>query len=150
MPYKILRYPHPALRQKSDLVKNPTDPIIQELILDMVKTLRANKGLGLAAPQIGENIQLCIVELDNELFVLMNPEIKKYYGNEILMEEGCLSFPGKFIPVKRFEKVKIKAIDSNGKKVIIRAKGLLARAFQHEIDHLNGELYIDKAVTTIE
>lgn len=146
MVYPIIKYPNPILRKKSREIKNPTDPAVGQLILDMVKTLRANKGLGLAAPQIGENVKLCVIELDNELFILINPEIKKYYGKEIEMEEGCLSFPGKFLPVKRYEKVKIKAVDTNGKKIIIRAKGLLARAFQHEIDHLNGELYIDRAV----
>lgn len=150
MVYPIVKYPNPLLRKKCQEIKNPTDSSVGQLILDMVKTLRANKGLGLAAPQIGENVQLCVVELDNELFVLINPEIKKYYGREIAMEEGCLSFPGKYLPIKRYEKVKVKAIDTNGKKIIIRAKGLLSRAFQHEIDHLNGQLYIDRAETKIE
>lgn len=146
MALEIIHYPNPILRAKSVDIKNPTDPVIQQLVLDMVKTLRANKGLGLAAPQVGHNLRLCVVELDNELFVLINPEIKKYYGREVEMEEGCLSFPGKYLPVIRPEKVKIKALDTNGKKQVIRAKGLLARAFQHEIDHLNGELFIDKAI----
>lgn len=150
MSLPILKYPHPALRQKCQEVKNPADPVIGQLILDMVKTLRANKGLGLAAPQVGQNLCLCVIELDNEIFVLINPEIKKFYGKDVEMEEGCLSFPGKFLPIIRPEKVKVKFLGTNGKKQVIRAKGLLARVFQHEIDHLNGELYIDKAQLKIQ
>jgi peptide deformylase len=110
----------------------------------MTKTLRASQGLGLAAPQVGENIRLCIIEIENELFVLINPEIKSLSNEKIVAEEGCLSFPGKFMPVERHKRVKVKAIDGNGKAQIIRARGLFARALQHEIDHLNGELFIDK------
>jgi peptide deformylase len=143
---KIVQYPNPILRQRCEKIKNPTDPVIQQLVLDMIKTMRANDGTGLAAPQIGKNIQLCIIEVDNEVFTLINPEIKNLSGKDLFIEEGCLSFPGKFLPVKRYEKIKVKAYDSNGKKQIIRARGLLSRAFQHEIDHLNGELFVDKAV----
>lgn len=143
---KIIQYPHPALRQKCEKVKNPTDPAIQQFILDMTKTMRANDGAGLAAPQVGKNIQICLAEVENEVFTLINPEIKNLSGKELSAEEGCLSFPGKFLPVKRYEKIKVKAYDSNGKKQIIRARGLLARIFQHEIGHLNGELFVDKAV----
>jgi len=125
-------------------VKNPTDAEIQQFILEMIKTLRANRGLGLAAPQVGKNLKIAVIEIDHELFVLINPEIKKLSGEILVMEEGCLSFPGKFLPVPRYEKAKIKAIDMSGKKQIIRAKGLLARALQHEIDHLNGVLFIDR------
>jgi len=143
---KIIQYPNPILRQKCEKIKNPTDSAIQQLILDMIKTMRANDGAGLAAPQVGKNIQLCVMEVDNEIFTLINPEIKNLSGKDLFIEEGCLSFPGKFLPIKRCEKIKVKAYDNSGKKQIIRARGLLARVFQHEIDHLNGELFIDKAV----
>lgn len=146
MDYKIVKYPNPLLRQKSVKISDPTGAEIQQLILDMTKTLRANEGIGLAAPQVGKNLQLCVIEIEHELFVLINPVIKKLSGEKIIAEEGCLSFPGKFLPVERFEKIKVSAVDSNGKKQIIRARGLLARAIQHEIDHLNGELFVDKAV----
>jgi peptide deformylase len=142
---EIIKYPNPILREKSLEIKNPTDPKIKQLISDMASALRAHDGLGLAAPQIGQSLKLCIAEVDHELFVLINPEIKKYSGEEINMEEGCLSFPGKYLPIKRYEKVKIRALDANGKKQIIRAKGLLARVLQHEIDHLNGVLLVDRA-----
>ncbi len=140
----ILKYPNPILREKSEEIKDPTDPKIKQLILDMTKTLRANQGLGLAAPQVGVNVRLCIIEIENELFVLINPEIKNESDEKIIAEEGCLSFPGKFMPVERSKRVKVKAIDASGKSQIIRARGLFARALQHEIDHLNGELFIDK------
>ncbi len=142
---EIITYPNPILRQKSEEIKDPTSSKIKQLIADMTAILRAHEGLGLAAPQVGHNLCLCVIEVDNELFVLINPQIKKLSGDETLMEEGCLSFPGKYLPVKRYQKVKVKAFDLNGKKQIIRAKGLLARALQHEIDHLNGILFIDRA-----
>ena len=142
---EIVTYPNPLLRQKSVEIKDPTNPRIKQLIADMTATLRAHKGLGLAAPQVGYSLCLCVLEVDNELFVLINPKIKKLSGDESLMEEGCLSFPGKYLPVKRHQKVKVKALDSNGEKQTIRAKGLLAHALQHEIDHLHGILFIDRA-----
>lgn len=141
---KIITYPNPILRKKNLPVKNPTDPAVQQLVMEMTKLLRASQGIGLAAPQVGENLRLCLIEIENELFVLFNPVIKSLSGKRILSEEGCLSFPGKFLPVERYEKIKVKALDSAGKKQVIRARGLFARALQHEIDHLDGELFIDK------
>ena len=145
---KILQYPDPNLREKAQDVKNPTDPEMKKLIAEMTATLRAHEGLGLAAPQVGQNLRLFIAEIEHELFVLINPKIKKLSGEEVVMEEGCLSFPGKFLPVKRFEKAKVVALDTNGKKQIIRAKGLLARVLQHEVDHLDGVLFVDRAEKT--
>jgi len=147
---KIITYPNPILRKKSLPVKNPTDPAIQKLVLEMTKVLRASQGIGLAAPQVGENLQVCLIEIENELFILFNPQIKSLSGKKIIAEEGCLSFPGKFLPVERYEKIKVKALDSSGKKQIIRARGLFARALQHEIDHLSGELFIDKVIDQTE
>jgi peptide deformylase len=141
---KILEYPNELLRKKSIEVKNPTSVEMKQLILDMIKTLRANNGLGLAAPQIGKNLRICIIEIENELFVLINPEIKSLSKEEIPSEEGCLSFPNKFLQINRHKRIKIKATDLNGKKQIIRARGLLAKVIQHEIDHLNGVLIVDR------
>lgn len=141
---KVITYPDNLLRQKTEPVKDPTDNEIKKLISEMLETLRSQEGIGLAAPQVGSNKRICLIELENEVFILINPEIKKLSGSQINLEEGCLSFPGKFISVPRYEKIKVKALDSNGKKQIIRARGLLARALQHEIDHLDGVLFVDR------
>jgi peptide deformylase len=141
---KILEYPNEILRKTSEEVKDPTSVEIKQLILDMTQTLRANGGLGLAAPQIGKNLQICVIEIENELFVLINPEIKNLSKEKIQSEEGCLSLPNKFLKINRHKRIKVKATDTNGKKQILRAKGLLARVIQHEIDHLNGVLIVDR------
>jgi peptide deformylase len=141
---KILEYPNEILRNTSEKVKDPTSVEIKQLILDMTKTLRANNGLGLAAPQIGKNLQICVIEIENELFVLINPEIKNLSKEKINSQEGCLSLPNKFLNIDRHKRIKVKATDTNGKKQIIRARGLLARVIQHEIDHLNGVLIVDR------
>jgi len=141
----IITYPNPILRKKNKLVADPTSPEIKQLISNMLETLRSQDGLGLAAPQVGENLRLCIVEVDNEVFVLINPEIKKLYGDSVTMEEGCFSFPGKFLPVVRPRNIKLTAVDEAGRKYTMHAKGILARAIQHEIDHLDGILLVDRA-----
>ncbi len=140
----IVRYPSHILREKSRTIASPTDPSVKKVIFEMIETLRSHEGLGLAAPQVGQNIRLCVIEVEHELFVLINPEIKKLSGKTVYMEEGCLSLPGKYIPVPRWEKIKVSATDLNGKKQVIRARGLLARVIQHEVDHLEGILFIDR------
>lgn len=147
---KIVKYPDPILRKPCEKIANPTDPEIKQLILDMTKLLRStNDGVGLAAPQVGKSLQLCVIEIENEIFIIINPVIEKLWGNETTRGEGCLSFPGKFLPVKRYDKIKISAIDANGKKQIIRARGILSRALQHEIDHLSGTLFVDRTTSQI-
>lgn len=142
--FQIIKYPDPILRSENQEVLDPTDNKIKKIVSDMLETMRANEGIGLAAPQIGQNLKICVIEIENEVFVLINPEIKSYYGKEVSAEEGCLSFPGKYLLISRPEKIKVKAFDTTGKKQIIRAKGILARAIQHEVDHLNGVLFVDK------
>jgi peptide deformylase len=141
---KILEYPNEVLRKNCEEIKDPTSVEIKQLILDMTQTLRANDGLGLAAPQVGKNLQICVIEIENELFVLINPEIKSLSKEKITSQEGCLSLPNKFLNINRHKRIKVKATDTNGKKQIIRARGLLARVIQHEIDHLNGVLIVDR------
>ncbi len=141
---KIIEYPNEILRKESIEVKDPTSVETKQLIAEMLQTLRANNGVGLAAPQVGKNLRLCIIEIEHELFVLINPEIKNISKEKLISEEGCLSIPNKFLNIERGKRIKIKATDSNGKKQIIRARGLLARAIQHEIDHLNGILIVDR------
>lgn len=144
--FKILKYPNDFLRQKTKEVENFKDPLLAELVSEMIKTMKAEKGIGLAAPQVNSDLRICVAEVDNTTYILINPKIKSYSRKKEIFEEGCLSFPGKFFPVERPIKVKIKARDLNGKKIKIKAKGLLARVLQHEIDHLGGILIIDRAV----
>ncbi len=145
LPIKL--YPDPILKQKTEIIKDPSDPQIQELILDMIETMEANNGMGLAAPQIGKSLRLCVIKYERKIYVLINPQFKlKSWGKETA-EEGCLSFPGQFIPIKRSKKVIVEAIGKNAKKITIEATGILARAFQHEIDHLDGILYIEHSKT---
>lgn len=141
---KILKYPNPLLRKKSEKIKDPTDPKIQKLINKMIETLRSENGLGLAAPQVGQCIRLCIVECDGELNILINPVVKNKSRKKVVMEEGCLSFPGKFYSVSRPEEIKVRHLDKKGNKAKIKARGILSRAIQHEIDHLDGILVIDR------
>jgi len=146
----ILLLGNPILRQKARKVQR-FDEALQKLIEDMIDTMREAKGIGLAAPQVGSLERVIVVELPQDgdepqsgkLFALCNPEIIKAKGEEE-GEEGCLSIPGYVGEVKRAARVTIKGQDRHGKAVRIKAQGLLARVFQHEIDHLDGILFIDR------
>jgi peptide deformylase len=141
----ILTYPNDILRKKAGEIKDPKDPEIKRLILDMLETMKeSGNALGLAAPQVGFSVRLCVIRLDSKNYILINPEIKSKSIRKEIMEEGCLSFPGEFLPIKRHKKVKVKALDRKGNKIIIKADGMLSRALQHEIDHLDGVLFIDR------
>jgi len=145
LPIKI--YGCPLLRKKSNLLlteelqKNE----IKQLFLDMEKTMKEKDGIGLAAPQIGQNIRVVVISIENEPLVLVNPKILRKSWKKEIMEEGCLSLPGIFGLVRRSVKITITAFDKKGKKLKFKAKGMFARVIQHEIDHLEGILFIDKA-----
>lgn len=141
---KIRKYPDKVLQKKSSKIKDPLAMEIKKLIPQMLETMRSNNGMGLAAPQIGKSLRLCVIEESGNVYVLINPKINSSSRTKIKMEEGCLSFPGKIFPIVRAEKVKVRYLDENGKKAKIKADGLLARALQHEIDHLDGILMIDR------
>ena len=143
---KILKYPNDFLRKKVKEVEDFKDPRLARLVSDMLKTMETEKGIGLAAPQIGSDLRICVARVDNIPHALINPQIKSFSRKREIFEEGCLSFRGKFFPVERSVKVKVKARDLSGKKIKIKAEGLLARVLQHEIDHLDGVLVIDRAV----
>ena len=134
------------LRKKSREVE-VVDDKIREILEDMVETMHKYNGIGLAAPQIGLLKRLIVIDLydDKGPIKLVNPEIIKEKGTQEV-EEGCLSFPNKFAKIIRPEEVTIKALNENGKTVKISAKGLLAQALSHEIDHLNGILFVDKII----
>ena len=141
--FSIRTLPDPVLRQKAKRVRT-IDSSIQKLISDMLETMHADNGrVGLAAPQIGVSLRVIVIGIpEEEDIVLINPEIVKRKG-ERLIDEGCLSFPGYVGQVKRAESVTAKGHNQNGKEIRIKADGLLAQALEHEIDHLNGMLYID-------
>ncbi|MFA6383073.1 MAG: peptide deformylase [Parcubacteria group bacterium] len=141
---QIITYPNPILQKKTTKIKDAKSPEIKELILDMLETLEQNSGVGLAAPQVGKSLKLCVIKLAGRTHILINPEIKSKSWRKTIEEEGCLSFPGQFIPVKRSSTVKVKAENRAGKAVTLSAEGLFSRALQHEIDHLNGILFIDR------
>jgi peptide deformylase len=133
---------NPVLHRKAKRVRT-IDDSIQKLIDDMIDTLRDTGGAGLAAPQIGVPLQVVVIEIpDEDVVTLINPELVKTSG-EREMVEGCLSLPGYRGEVKRWESVTVKGRDRNGKAIRIKADGLLAHVLQHEIDHINGIVYID-------
>jgi peptide deformylase len=142
---KIL--PAPVLRQKAKRVSS-IDASIKKLVKDMFETMYQAPGVGLAAPQVGVSLRICVIAVPGEEegemaeYCLINPEIVKKKGQRIL-REGCLSVPGFYAEIPRSEQVTVKGKDQYGKDVRIKAEGLLAQALEHEIDHLNGVLYID-------
>lgn len=164
----IITIPNPILKKKSVVIKKYNQDL-NDLVLNMVETLYENKGVGLSAPQIGKNIRLVVVEFNPDRFendekssesdmankinlkskkipltVLINPKIT-YYSKEINIEkEGCLSCPEIEVPIKRSIKIKVIAQDLNGKRIKIKASNFFARILQHEIDHLEGILIVDK------
>ena len=140
----VRRYGDPVLRRRANPVDAVT-PDIRRLANDMIDTMYDEVGIGLAAPQVGISLRLMVVGDDNGRTprALVNPVIADR-GGEITAEEGCLSLPGIFAPVTRSEWVRLEAQDLDGKPVAIRAKGLTARVFQHEMDHLDGVLFIDR------
>lgn len=145
---KILTIPEPSLRQKSAAIKPAEILKLKPLILNMIETMYAADGVGLAAAQIGKNIRLAIVGKegapDKKGWVLINPKIIKHSWKRIKDEEGCLSVPGVRKEVARFAKITIKALDAKGQPLNFQAENLFARVIQHEIDHLDGILIVDK------
>jgi peptide deformylase len=141
LPIRVV--PDPVLRQKSKRVK-AVDGSIKKLVADMIETLHATPArVGLAAPQVGVPLRVIVIGIPEEKdIVLVNPEIVRRKG-ERMVTEGCLSIPGYFGVVKRAESVRVKARDLRGRETKINADELLAQVLEHEIDHLNGVLYID-------
>jgi len=140
IPIRIV--PEPVLRQKSKRVK-AIDGSIQRLIGNMIETMHSASGVGLAAPQVGVPLRVIVIGMpEEENIVLINPEIVRRTG-ERWVTEGCLSIPGYFGEIKRAQSVRVKGRDPSGKEIRIKAEELLAQALEHEIDHLNGVLYID-------
>ena len=131
----------PRLRLKGEPVDS-FGKYLHELLDDLAHTMRHAPGVGLAAPQLGEAKRACVVEVENRLYELVNPRIVRTDGDDRDLE-GCLSIPGYVAYVTRREKVWVVAQDRHGKKFKVAGSGLLGRALQHELDHLDGKLYID-------
>ena len=140
IPIRVI--PDPVLRQRSKRVRG-IDSSIQWLIGDMIETMHLAGGVGLAAPQVGPLLRVIVIGIPGEEDIaLINPEVVRKAG-ERLVDEGCLSIPGYIGQVKRAVSVRVKGRDQKGKEIRIKAGELLAQALEHEIDHLNGVLYID-------
>ena len=131
----------PVLRQETVPVETVTDEL-RKLADDMIETMRAAEGVGLAAPQVGRSERLCVVEVEDQLLTLFNPEIVAREG-KIKWEEGCLSIPEVYGWVERSQRVKVRAMGRNGEPVEVEGTDLLAVCLQHEIDHLHGKLFLD-------
>lgn len=146
---EIRKFDDPVLRQKARPVRR-VNAAVRKTLDEMAETLCAAKGAGLAAPQIGIDRALVVIDVGEGLIELVNPKIVSSEGS-VTAVEGCLSLPGMFGEVPRAEKVKVEALDGNGHRTWVEGEGLLARALQHELDHLDGVLFIDKATSiTIE
>jgi peptide deformylase len=159
---EVVKFGHPVLRQKGAKVEK-IDPDKRQFIADMLDTMYAAKGVGLAAQQVGQALQVTVIDvagvtdrpstmeidgqpvevIEHMPLVLVNPEIKPT-GDPVVGPEGCLSFPEIYADVSRPEFVEVKALNEKGKPISFRAGGLLSRAVQHEVDHLNGILFIDR------
>ncbi len=146
MVHPIVKYGHPVLEQKAAEIKDFDTPELNQLVEDMFESMYAARGVGLAAPQIGIAKRIAVVDISTgedpaQKLVLINPEIVGTEGTQT-GEEGCLSLPTFREPVTRAQKVTLRARDAKGKEFEMTGEDLLARAFQHETDHLNGRLYI--------
>jgi peptide deformylase len=143
---EIITYPNPILRKVAKPVDNITDEVVK-LSEGMVERMRLARGAGLAANQVGVSVRLIVLDpqlkQSNEPIVILNPSIAEKDPEDIVEEEGCLSVPKYFDFVKRSKKVLVKGIELSGESIEIECEGHLARAFQHEIDHLNGVVFID-------
>lgn len=144
--YQVVTTPDQVLREKAKAVSKINEGVFR--VLDNMKdTLYAENGVGLAAPQIGISKRLVVIDTGDNYMELINPEIIESHGERVA-SEGCLSVPGIVGLVKRAERVVVKALNRQGEEQVLEGSGLLARAFQHEIDHLDGILFIDKAIET--
>ena len=145
MAIRNLRYGDDEILRKKSREIEVIDDKIKELAQDMMDTMHKYDGVGLAGPQVGILKRIIVIDLyeENSQYILINPVLKKAKGEQ-LVDEGCLSFPNQFGKIRRPKSVVVEALDINGKKVKIEAKDLLAQALCHEIDHLDGEVFVNK------
>lgn len=146
---KIIIYPNKSLKERAEEVKE-INKEVREFIKVMKVIMKKNKGVGLAANQLGRNLAIFIAEDNDKVLTFINPKIVKFIGKEEIVEEGCLSVPKIWGYLRRFPEVILEYQNLFGKKKKLKAKGLLAQVIQHEVDHLKGELFIDKAIEVFE
>jgi peptide deformylase len=142
----IVKFPDPVLRKPTEPVTFPLSPAIKKLTKDMIDTVKAADGIGLAAPQVGKSVKLIVINLEKNgvpLLVLYNPKIVSKGLGKTEIEEGCLSIPGVFGMVKRSKKATVRAQNALGETVTFTDTAWVARVAEHEIDHINGKLMID-------
>ncbi len=141
---KIIEAGAPILKGTAKPVNHITKHT-KKLLDDMAETMYAAEGVGLAAPQINQSLKIVVLDDGNGLIELINPEILSHSDETEMGVEGCLSVPGYYGSVSRYKKIKVRALNRHGKIVVYEPEGFLARIFQHEIDHLYGTLFIEKA-----
>ncbi len=147
MKLEILTFPNPLLSQKSKKIKR-IDDSIKKLAINMAETMRGygnehESGVALAAIQVGVPVRMTVLKDGDEYLTIINPEIIKRSKEELLDTEGCMSVPKKYGQVKRAKKIKVRGLNLDGQKIEIKAEGFLARVLQHEIDHMNGNLFLN-------
>lgn len=141
----ILEHPNPALKQHAADVDPTTDKELLRLVQSMAQAMYEAPGVGLAATQVGVQKRVIVIDVDDQLIALCNPEILETSDETEVEDEGCLSLPGITVPVERPVRCACRAVDLKGNPVTIDAEGFMARVLQHETDHLNGLLIIDRA-----
>ncbi len=155
---EIIKLPHPTLKRKAHKVKD-FGAEFQQLVDDMIDTMRAAPGVGLAGPQVNQSLRVVVIEYPEDdsvedaeprLFVVVNPKFTYMSEETVKGIEGCLSVPNLLGEVDRSQEVAVECLDRHGRKTKIEASGWLARIFQHEIDHINGILYVDRTETLFE
>lgn len=144
---EVLTHPNPVLKQTAAPVDLDAEAGLRQLVRTMAEAMYANSGVGLAAPQIGVSKRVIVFDVDDQLSALCNPEIIERSDSTTVDEEGCLSVPGLWVPVERAEWIVCTGTTVDGKDVTLRADEFLARVLQHEIDHLDGYLMIDRLDT---
>lgn len=142
---EVLHHPSPVLKERAREIEPVADDGLRDLVRAMAETMYAENGIGLAAPQVGVDKRVIVFDVDDRLAALCNPVITESSDEKVVDEEGCLSVPGVNVPVERSRRVVCEGLTVEGRAITIEAEDLLARVLQHEIDHLDGVLILDRA-----
>jgi peptide deformylase len=142
---EVLHHPSPVLKARAHEIDPATDEGLRDFVRAMAETMYAESGIGLAAPQVGVDKRVIVFDVDDRLAALCNPVIIEHSDEKVVDEEGCLSVPGVNVPVERSRRIVCEGMTIEGRPITIDAEDLLARVLQHEIDHLDGVLILDRA-----